>query len=233
MNEVTIFIAFFAGILTFLSPCIFPLIPGFISYLAGTGAHDNKEGSRKRNIITAFYFVLGFSVIFSLIGLVIGQVFGVFLNQFQRPLQILGGILIVFFGFFIIGIIKPAFLQREFKLHPQKPKLRYLGAFLFGAAFSIGWTPCMGPILGTILTIAVTEPQIAFFLMFAFSLGLGFPFILTGIFANETLNFIRRSKTFFKYFNIIVGILIIILGLLLISGLINVLSAYTMPIVIF
>ena len=232
MSEVTIFIAFIAGILTFLSPCIFPLIPGFISYLAGTSVNDSKHGARKRNILTAFYFVLGFSVIFSLIGLIIGELFGIFLNNYHRPLQIIGGIIIVFFGFFILGIIKPAFLQREFKLHPQKPKLRYLGAFLFGAAFSVGWTPCMGPILGTILMVAATEPQIAFFLMFAFSLGLGFPFILTGIFANETLNLIRRSKTFFKYFNIIVGILIIILGLLLISGLINVLGAYTMPLVI-
>ncbi len=217
MDAVNIFIAFFAGLLTFLSPCVFPIIPGFLSYLAGTSINDTSIKARSKNFITSLFFVLGAGLVFSTLGILVSLI-PIKALAVKKTISIIGGLFIIFFGLFTLGLFNIPFLKRDFKINFDFQKYRYLGAFLFGATFAAGWSPCIGPILGSILTIALTKQAIAFVLMFSFSLGLGVPFLLTGIFAHEFLSLIKKSSTFLKYFNIFVGILLIILGILVITG---------------
>ncbi len=217
MDTVNIFIAFIAGFLTFLSPCVFPIIPGFLSYLAGTSIKDNSSKARIKNLITAIFFILGAGLVFSTLGILISLI-PLKTAAIKKTISIIGGLFIILFGLFTLGTFKIPFLERDIKLNFNFQKYRYLGAFLFGATFAAGWSPCIGPILGSILTIALTKQAIAFVLMLSFSIGLGVPFLITGFFAHEAINLIKKSGTFMKYFNIIVGLLLIILGILVITG---------------
>ncbi len=227
MDTVNIFIAFFAGLLTFLSPCVFPIIPGFLSYLAGTSINDTSVKARSKNFITSIFFVLGAGVVFSTLGILVSLI-PLKALIVKKTISIIGGLFIILFGLFTLGLFKIPFLERDFKINFDFKKYRYLGAFLFGATFAAGWSPCIGPILGSILTIALTKQTIAFILMFSFSLGLGVPFLLTGIFAHEVLNIIKKSSLFLKYFNIFVGILLIILGVIVITGDISYISNFSL-----
>ena len=221
MSEVTILVAFLAGLGSFLAPCILPMIPAFIAYISGTtlsGLEKTKETiDRKKIIINTLFFVMGFSVVFSVLGVVLNGLFGS-IGEYAEYLNYIGGSIIVAFGVFLILSMKINKLNIEKKFFPKRDNASYPMSFLFGLAFAVGWTPCVGPILGTILTLAATVPSVSFHLLLAYSIGLGIPFILMGVFYSRATRVIRSMSKHLKYYNLILGAFIIILGVLIFTN---------------
>ena len=215
MNDVSIFVAFFAGIVSFLAPCVLPIIPGFLAYLAGSTTEDGN-GNRKEIFINSVFFVLGFSLIFAILGVVLNTVLEAIAYDVQQWLSRIGGVIIIFFGLYLTGLIKIGFLEKEHKIKVTKKfKSRYATSFVFGSAFAAGWTPCVGAALGAILGLAATQPGSAFGLLMAYAIGLGIPFLLVGLFATQASVFINKYSSSIKYFNAIFGVILIILGVLI------------------
>ena len=225
MTEPTIFVALFAGLASFIAPCILPMIPAFLAYISGTTLSEikNEEKSNvqinKINIIAnTIFFVLGFSIVFSTLGVLINSVLLENVNQFTDSLNIVAGSIIIIFGIFLILSTKINSLNKEKKFHIKNFKSSYPMSFVFGLAFAVGWTPCVGPILGTILTLAATTPSISFSLLLAYSAGLGIPFILMGIFYSKSTKIISSMTKHLKYYNIVLGGFIILLGILIFTN---------------
>src|SRR5579872_2913233 len=187
---VTIFGAFLAGLVSFLSPCVLPIIPGFLAYLAGAGVSKKADGtneltqpSRGEIFMNSVFFVLGFAVVFALLGVLLNTVLQSASYMVQEWLARIGGLVVIFFGLFLVGLIRIPFLEREHKIGVKKRfNSRYLTSFLFGLAFAAGWTPCVGPALGAIIGLAVSSPVSAFALLLTYALGLGIPFLIVGYF---------------------------------------------------
>ncbi len=215
MVETTFFIAFIAGIISFFAPCILPLIPAFLGFLAGQKV---EETSRWKLFGHSFLFVLGFGSVFSLVGVLLNSILSNFAYTAQVWLGRVAGIIIILFGFYLLGFIKPEFLQKEHKFKIHRFKSRALTSFLFGAAFAVGWTPCVGAVLGSILALAAAMPSDAFILLLAYSLGLGIPFLIVGLFAHNFVAWIQKHTTFLKYFNVVVGLLVVFLGVLVFTN---------------
>ena len=225
MVDPTILIAFSAGLASFIAPCILPMIPAFLAYISGTTLteinNDQKTNFKinKINIIAnTIFFVLGFSVIFSTLGVLINSILSENINQISNSLNGIAGIIIVTFGIFLIASTKINSLNKEKKFQIKNFKSSYPMSFVFGLAFAIGWTPCVGPILGTILTLAATTPSISFTLLLAYSIGLGIPFILIGIFFSKSTKIISSMTKHLKYYNIVLGGFIILLGILIFTN---------------
>ena len=225
MADPTILIAFSAGLASFIAPCILPMIPAFLAYISGTTLTEISNGQKtdfkinKINIIiNTIFFVLGFSIVFSTLGVLINSVLSDNINQFSNSLNAIAGIIIIIFGIFLVASIKINSLNRERKFQIKNFKSSYPMSFVFGLAFAIGWTPCVGPILGTILTLAATTPSISFTLLLAYSTGLGIPFILIGIFFSKSIKIISSMTKHLKYYNIILGGFIILLGILIFTN---------------
>jgi len=164
--------------------------------------------------INSIFFVLGFSLVFSLVGVLLQSVLSSVSFTVQKYLGYLGGTVIIFFGIFLLGLVKIPFLEQEHKLKvKRKFKYSYITSFVFGSAFAVGWTPCVGAILGAILTLAVSNPSSAFPLMLSYSLGLGIPFLLVGLFTNQASAWITKSGSKLKYVNYFFGVVLIILGI--------------------
>lgn len=160
-------------------------------------------------------FVLGFSIVFSLLGVILNGVIPQFAYTTQKWLGYLGGVIIILFGLYLLGLLKIPLLEREHKFAVKRRfSFAYLTSFIFGAAFAVGWTPCVGAVLGAILTLAITQPVNAFSLLFAYSLGLGIPFLIVGLFTEASNKWIQKIGPKLKYFNIIFGIILIIMGIL-------------------
>ncbi len=221
MVEVTLAIAALAGLGSFWAPCILPMIPAFLAYISGTTLADinkSQEGTvvvnRTNIILNSVFFVLGFSVVFSVIGVAINSIFIEVGGETINLLNQIGGIIIIGFGAFLILSTKINALNMEKKILVRREKASYPLSFVFGLAFAVGWTPCVGPILGTILTLAATTPAIAFNLLLVYSLSLGIPFILLAIFFSRAQRIIRAMGRHLKYYSIMLGAFIIILGIL-------------------
>lgn len=215
MVEITIIAAFVAGILSFLSPCVLPLIPGFLAYLSGTTLGDTlSKKARIKLFLNSVFFVLGFSVIFSLLGVLLQTLLQNVAYTAQKYLSRVAGIIIILFGLYVLGLVKIPFLEREHKLKVKSSNKSYLTSFIFGSAFAVGWTPCVGFVLGAIFALAISQPATSFFYLFSYTVGLGIPFLLVGIFSGQALHIITKYKNFLKYFNIVMGIFLIILGIL-------------------
>ena len=225
MEDPTILIAFSAGLASFIAPCILPMIPAFLAYISGTTLteinNDQKTKFKinKINIIAnTIFFVLGFSVIFSTLGVLINSILSENINQISNSLNGIAGIIIITFGIFLIASTKINSLNKEKKFQIKNFKSSYPMSFVFGLAFAIAWTPCVGPILGTILTLAATTPSISFTLLLAYSIGLGIPFILIGIFFSKSTKIISSMTKHLKYYNIVLGGFIILLGILIFTN---------------
>ena len=225
MEDPTILIAFSAGLASFIAPCILPMIPAFLAYISGTTLteinNDQKTNFKinKINIIAnTIFFVLGFSVIFSTLGVLINSILSENINQISNSLNGIAGIIIVTFGIFLIASTKINSLNKEKKFQIKNFKSSYPMSFVFGLAFAIAWTPCVGPILGTILTLAATTPSISFTLLLAYSIGLGIPFILIGIFFSKSTKIISSMTKHLKYYNVVLGGFIILLGILIFTN---------------
>ena len=213
-NNLNLYIALLAGLVSFLSPCVLPLMPGFLSFLAGSSLGE-VEKNRLRIFLTSVFFVLGFSSVFALLGILLTTLLANIAYETQTWLARLGGAFIILFGLFMTGLIRFDFLERDYKFKPHfKFHSSFLTAFLFGSAFAAGWTPCVGPVLGSILGLAVTSPGSAFALLFTYSIGLGLPFLLLGLFVSQAAEWIRKTIHLVHYLNILFGILLILLGIL-------------------
>ncbi len=175
----------------------------------------DAKNQRRQIFINSVFFVLGFSVIFAVLGVLLNGVLVSVSSDVQVWLSRIGGILIIFFGLYLTGIISLPFLEREYKMNVgSRFSSRYLTSFVFGAAFAAGWTPCVGPVLGAILGLAAAQPGSAFALLMAYSLGLSVPFLIVGLFAGQASAFINRFIGVVHYINILFGILLIVLGIL-------------------
>ena len=223
MVEITLIAAFLAGFFSFLSPCVLPLIPAFLSYLGGVSVKDLQSNGfktvqRAKIFLNALFFVFGFSIVFSLAGVLLNSLLRDISYDLQLWMGRIGGIVIVIFGLFVLGLIRIPFLEAERRLKPVQTKYAYLTSFLFGATFAIGWTPCVGAILGGILTLAFTQPSSAFGMLLSYSIGLALPFLAVGAFTPEALRFIRRHGKWGEYFDYAMGVILIILGILVFTN---------------
>jgi len=219
-----LFIAFGAGLISFLSPCVLPLIPGYIAFISGSTFNELLE--KKINLIPIIYFTLGFSIIFIIFGMAATFV-GQLLLKNSNELRIIAGLIIIIFSLHIIGLIKLEFLNYEKKYY-SKNKKGLFGSLLMGMAFAFGWTPCIGPILGSILILASTEESInkGILLLSFYSLGLAIPFILSGYLFQK---FLTISKNLKKRMNLITklgGSLLLITGILIITNQLQALGFY-------
>ena len=214
-SDITLLAVFIAGLLSFASPCVLPLVPGFLSYLGGVGLKDGEKASRLRVFLNAVAYVLGFVMVFSVLGVLLNGVLGAASYDVRIWLSRIGGAIIILFGLYMLGLIKLGFLQTEHRVKPgEGAKRSYLFSFLFGASFAVGWSPCVGAILGAVLTLAATAPGQSFVLLFVYSLGLGIPFLLVGAFVAQARELIRKAGPYMQYFNYVAGALLIILGIL-------------------
>lgn len=226
MAEITLAVAALAGLGSFVAPCILPMIPAFLAYISGTTLSElnQKDGTntvsvnRTNIILNSVFFVLGFSVVFSTIGVIINSTLSSASWEIVDELNQIGGVIIMGFGIFLLLSMKINKLNLERKFFPKRSRASYPMSFVFGLAFAAGWTPCVGPILGSILTLAATTPSLAFNLLLVYSLGLGIPFILIGVFYSRANKIIRSMSKHLKYYNIILGGFIIVLGVLVFTN---------------
>jgi cytochrome c-type biogenesis protein len=217
MDAVPILVAFFAGIVSFLSPCILPIIPGFLAYLAGESSSNTaaNKPSRMAIFLNSLFFVIGFSIVFSILGVLLNGVLAHAAYALQTWLAWIGGAIVIFFGLYLMGFFRIPFMESDHKLSPAfNFKSRYLTSLLFGFAFAAGWTPCVGPVLGGILGLAASAPGAAFYLLLAYSIGLGIPFLIVGLFVAQSSAFINRYITKIKYIGPIFGVILVVLGVL-------------------
>ena len=215
MTEGLLIGAFLGGLVSFLAPCVLPIIPGFLAYLAG--ASTMEAGAKRKDIfVNSIFFVLGFSVVFALLGVLLNTLLENIAYDVQLWLSRIGGVMIIFFGLFLLGLIRIRFLEREYKFGIKtRFRSRYVTSFLFGLAFAAGWTPCVGPALGVILGLAATQPGSAFVLLLTYALGLGIPFLIVGAFTGQAAEFINRHARGLTYLNIVFGIILLALGVLI------------------
>ena len=225
-SSVTLGIAFVAGLVSFLSPCVLPLIPGFLSYLAGSSLNDARA-KRWSIFLSSVFFVLGFSTVFALIGVLLNTALSAWAVELQTWVARIGGVFIILFGLFLTGLLTPAFLEREYKFKPTiHVASRHLSAFLFGAAFAAGWTPCVGPVLGSILVLATVSPGSSFALLLTYSFGLGLPFLLVGLFASQATGLIKKYRGILRWVNVLFGILLIAIGILVFTNKLGILANF-------
>ena len=226
MAEITLAVAALAGLGSFVAPCILPMIPAFLAYISGTTLSElnQNKGSktvtinRTNIVLNSVFFVLGFSIVFSTLGVIINSVLSTSTGELVESLNQVGGIIIIGFGIFLLLSMKIGKLNMEKKFFPKRSKASYPMSFVFGLAFAVGWTPCVGPILGTILTLAATTPSVAFNLLLVYSLGLGIPFILIGVFYSRASRIIRSMGKHLKYYNLVLGGFIVLLGVLVFTN---------------
>lgn len=209
-------ISFLEGIITFVSPCLLPMLPIYISYFAG-----GAERTSKKTLINAFGFVLGFTVVFVLMGALAGLVGG-FLNKYQTAVNIVTGLVVIIFGLNFIGVLKIN-LFRSGSSSVKQGDMGFFSSALFGMIFSIGWTPCVGAFLGSALMMASQQGQVVtgVIMLLCYSLGLGIPFVISAVLIDKlkgAFNFIKRN---YKIINIICGSLLIVVGILMMTGLLG------------
>ena len=218
--------AFVAGIISFLSPCVLPLVPGYVSYIGGysLGRKAQADGERSFRETLAVLglslnFVLGFSTVFIAFG-ASATTIGRWLSYYSYEANIVGGVIIIIFGVFLSGLLRIGWLEREFRYYGNLPGGRGLSAYLLGLAFAFGWTPCIGPILGAILTMGASSTLVSdgTALLAFYSLGLGVPFILAALFTERFMHHAKLLKKHGKVLQIITGGILILMGVAMITG---------------
>jgi len=222
----SVFLAFGAGFLSFFSPCILPLLPVYLSFITGLSVErlgDGSPGNTANNIKEVLpdiiLFILGFSFIFIILGVSATYLSNVIFTN-KKLIKIIGGIIVIIFGLNLAGILNIKFLQSEKKIHLKNRPAGRIGAFIIGAVFALGWTPCLGPILGSILTLAATSDTVGkgVLLLSFYSLGLAIPFLITGLFVGWILNAFSKIKKYFRFISLASGLLLVFMGIGLITG---------------
>ena len=223
----TLSIAFLAGLISFLSPCVLPLIPGYISYISGTSFDKISEKKRSLIFVKTIFFTLGFSFVFIVLGSTASFIGKFFLTN-SNIFRIIAGIIIIFFSLQLIGIINLKFMNKDIRIFTDQYSNNLSFPLLVGAAFGFGWTPCIGPILGSILSLAAIEENISksILLLSFYSLGLAIPFIISGVLIDKFLFF---SKSFRKYISTIIkvgGAILLLTGIAILTGQLQVLGFF-------
>lgn len=225
--------AFIAGLLSFLSPCVLPLIPSYITYITGLSFADLQAEHpshlvRQKTILHSMAFILGFTVVFVLLG-ASATFIGSFMHRHAILIRKIGGVLIVLFGIHVTGLVPVRMLLGEKRVSIRHKPAGYVGSFLVGITFAAGWTPCIGPILATILMVAATEEEVykGILLLLLYSMGLGIPFLLSSLAMHQFLSLFNRFKKFIRTFEIVTGLFLIIVGILIYTNWLTRLSGYT------
>ena len=231
-QEISSFIAFSAGLLSFISPCVFPLVPSYVTYITGVSFKeltDAKSRSRLRwvTVSHSLLFIIGFSTIFILMG-ASASYLGQILARYQYWMMKGGGMLIIIMGIHFTGIINLPFLQMERRFELRSKPLGYVGSFLVGIVFAAGWTPCIGPILSTILIYASTSKSFTkgLWLLAVYSMGLGVPFFLSSLAFNSFLSAFERIKRYMKVITLVSGLFMIAIGILFLTDTFREINAY-------
>ncbi len=221
-------VAFLAGVLSFLSPCVLPLVPSYLSFVTGMSLEDMQEGFDRRRVLThAALFVSGFTLIFVLLGA--GATFvGSFLLYNSDWIARIGGVIIILFGLHLMGVFQLLPLLKEKRLHLANKPAGYVGTVAVGVAFGAGWTPCIGPVLGAIMTMAASQEHLAtgMLLLFVYSMGLAIPFLLAALALERFLRAFTRARRFLPLIQKAAGLLLVLLGILLVTGSFVVLAAW-------
>lgn len=224
MKDVSFPLAFLAGFLSFLSPCVLPLVPSYVSFITGISFEDLTAGADKKRIrrltvTNSLAFILGFTAVFVSLGASSSAV-GRFMFDYQEWIRVIGGVLIIIFGLFVAGFLKLDFLMKDKKLHLSGKPAGYVGTFFVGMTFAAGWTPCIGPILGTILLYASSKGSAfyGFKLLAVYSIGLALPFFVASLAINSFLSYSRKILRYMRVIMIISGLLLIIFGVMLLTN---------------
>ncbi len=222
-------IALVGGILTFISPCILPLIPVYIAYITGISVKELKENQINKSMVfvNSIFFVLGFTIIFTLFAILF-FILSLGMSNFKIWFSRIAGFIIVIFGLHLIGVFKINLLNFQLKAELNTKKTGILSSFILGVAFGAGWTPCVGPILSGILVLSSQSNKmlLAIIQLIFYSMGIGIPFLLTALFLNRLVKLIEFFKKHSKIIEIISGLFLVVLGILIMTGLINNLSRY-------
>ena len=223
-ENVSLLVAFSAGLLSFFSPCVLPLIPSYLAFITGVSIEElsqkeNLKQVRKKVVLSSLFFILGFSVIFITLG-ASATFIGKFLSRHIRLVEIIGGVIIILMGLHFAGFFKIPFLYKERAIHLQKKPLGLLGTLLVGVAFGAGWTPCVGPILGSILALAATTQSMVkgIVLLAVYSAGLGIPFLVAGLILHKFFEYFQSVRKYLRAIEIGGAVLLIIVGVALIAG---------------
>ena len=219
-QEIPLTIAFLAGVFSFLSPCVLPIVPGFISYIVGKSFSDLQNSSKKDNLKLLpliILFIIGFSIVFIIMGASIDYLSD-FFYDLKKEMNIFSGILIIFLGLFFLGILKVPFLDLERKLNFDKLQNLSFFPLLIGMAFAFGWSPCIGPILGSVLAIAINDSVNGTLLLTVYSVGLGLPFLIVGLTMGKLIILSKNLARFSRHFQILTGFILLITGVLILNG---------------
>jgi cytochrome c-type biogenesis protein len=233
ISQVSLFAAFSAGLLSFISPCVLPLVPSYLSYITGLSVEnlakvEERERFKSAILLNAILFIAGFSTVFIAFGAsasLIGQV----LYEYQDLIRKIGGILIIIFGLYLLGILKLNIFMTERRLvHFESRPVGYLGSFLIGTAFAAGWTPCVGPVLGTILAYASTTESMSggVMLLSAYSFGLGLPFFLTAFGMDTFLSYFKSLRTYLGGVSFVSGGLLILVGIMIFTDSVTLFTSF-------
>lgn len=232
MTEATYPLSFAAGVLSFLSPCVLPLVPSYVTFITGMSfdeltSMENRSRVRRLTIVNSVIFILGFSAVFLALG-ASSSLLGQWLALYQDWIRIIGGVVVIIFGLFIAGFLKMDFLMKERKFHLQGRPAGYLGTFVIGMTFAAGWTPCIGPILGSILLVASSKGSTIYGikLLSVYSLGLAVPFFVSGLAFNTFLSYTKTAYRHMRTIMVVSGILLIAFGVLLLTNKVRELTGY-------
>ena len=233
ISQISLFAAFSAGLLSFISPCVLPLVPSYLSYITGLSVEnlakvEERERFKSAILLNALLFIAGFSTVFIAFGAsasLIGQV----LYEYQDIIRKVGGILIIIFGLYLLGILKLNIFMTERRLvHFESRPVGYLGSFLIGTAFAAGWTPCVGPVLGTILAYASTTESMSsgVMLLSSYSFGLGLPFFLTAFGMDTFLSYFKSLRTYLGGVSFVSGCLLILVGIMIFTDSVTLFTSF-------
>lgn len=227
LSLIGIVTAFAAGVISFLSPCVLPLVPGYVSFVAGSSLEDMRDGEapRLQALLLATTFVLGFSVVFVSLG-ASATYLGSLLLTYKYELGIVAGVIVTLFGLHMLGLTPFNLMNSEARFHLDVPGGRSVSAFLLGIAFAFGWTPCIGPVLGAILTLSASTADVAkgALLLAVYSIGLGMPFLLAAVFTGTLLKRLRSLGSAGRRLQQMAGGLLILMGILMVTGQLEVIA---------
>lgn len=235
MTDINLFIAFSAGVLSFLSPCVLPLIPSYLSFVSGVsledmqGTGEGHQAVRTRVVGNALAFVLGFSLVFVSLGASASLLGGLFFS-YRDVIRIAGGLFILLVGAYLMGVFKVAALERYLQFNLRTKPAGYLGSILVGITFAVAWTPCVGPILGAILALAGTAGEVdrGILLLTAYAGGLAVPFVVSAVALNRFFEFSKAIRRFLRPLHVVAGLLLVVVGVLLMTDTMTALNAYAL-----
>jgi cytochrome c-type biogenesis protein len=234
MNEINIFVAFAAGVLSFLSPCVLPLIPSYLSFVSGVSLEEMRGDQaraqvRWRLVLNSVAFIVGFSLVFISLG-ASASLIGSFFLSYRNLIRLLGGVFIILVGLYLIGVFKIAALERYLQFNVKDKPAGYAGSMIVGITFAVAWTPCVGPILGAILALAGTSADVGrgIVLLTMYAVGLAVPFFFSALAVDSFFEFSRAFRRYVQAFHVLSGVLLVVAGILLMTDYMTSLNVYVL-----